>query len=274
MIENNLAFIGLPQTGKSTYLGALWQLIQDSGDGSVTEVDVTGDRSYLQSLGERVASAQEIERTPVDSDQGMRLTLRFRDLGDLSLEIPDLSGELFRQLIENRIWHTKLDEAVERADGLILFLHPHHLTQPFSIRAVNQLLGVVAVDDTEEPRAFSVHEACTAAQHLDALENVLAAVRPRPVRLGVVVSAWDVVDGQPTPLEWLRRRLPALASYLSANEQLTTSSIFGVSAQGGALPEQQEELLAQGNVIERAFAVGPDGIAVGLAEPLRWVIWG
>ena len=35
-----VALLGLPRTGKSTYLGSLWQLIQDDGDQSLVEVSL------------------------------------------------------------------------------------------------------------------------------------------------------------------------------------------------------------------------------------------
>ena len=47
-----VGLLGMPQAGKSTYLAALWQLIEEDNDHSLIEVDITGDRSYLQRLGE------------------------------------------------------------------------------------------------------------------------------------------------------------------------------------------------------------------------------
>ena len=67
---STVAFLGLPRTGKSTYLGALWQLAQDPAERTIVERDVVGDRSYLQTLGDQVARGVEIGRTEISSVEG------------------------------------------------------------------------------------------------------------------------------------------------------------------------------------------------------------
>jgi hypothetical protein len=108
-------------------------LIQDGSEDSIREVEVTGDRSYLQKLGDKVALAEEIDRTEVESDEGLVLTLEFKDHGDMHLEVPDLSGELTRQIVEARVWHERLDRVVSEAKSLLLFLHPGRVSLPFTI---------------------------------------------------------------------------------------------------------------------------------------------
>ena len=88
--RQTVSLLGLPRTGKSTYLGALWQLIQDSGEPTIVERDFRGDRSYLQQLGEQVALAEEIQRTEVESNEGLELTVGFDEDGDVNLTVPDL----------------------------------------------------------------------------------------------------------------------------------------------------------------------------------------
>jgi hypothetical protein len=275
-----VALLGLPRTGKSTYLGALWQLIQDPGDDTVTEVDVAGDRSYLQFLGEQVAKAEEIERTEFESEEGLRLTVDFRGIAHLS--IPDMSGELLRQLIEDRYWHEHLLAVARDARAVLVFVHPARLRLPISINAAKQLAGgslATGKSSTSTkappPPEFSPDGACTAAKHLDGLENVLEVTRGGgPVRVGLVVSAWDLADGEPTPSEWIAEHLPALGHMLAHHEDVIETTVFGVSAQGGPLPSEQEALLARGDVRDRAYALDSDGSSVALAEPLRWAIFG
>jgi hypothetical protein len=271
-----VALLGMPRTGKSTYMGAIWQLVQDPDDGSVIELDTTGDRQYLQRLGERVATAREVERTEVESDEGLQLLLGFATGGQARLDVPDLSGETLRQLVEDRLWHPRLEAVVDRADAILVMLHPDRLELPIPIALGDAALGRgsdAAAGVVSTP--FEPRDASTAAKHLDALENVLAELNVGlPVRLAVVVSAWDVVDGDPTPKEWLTSEVPAVDSFLARNGDLVTPAIFGVSAQGGRLPQQREELLERGDVRERAYARDADGRAVSLVEPLRWACWG
>ena len=285
-----VAFLGLPRTGKSTYLGTLWQLAQDRAEPSIVEQDVSGDRSYLQRLGDQVARGEEIGRTEISSAEGMQLTLGFEE-GDVIVDIPDLGGETLRLLVEDRVWHSGLQDTIAASNAMLLFLHPEKLRLPMSIAMADQVLSgrrlTRSTDasessngqdpepstETELPQ-FRPAEACTAAQCLDALENILVYQRTRwPIRLGIVISAWDTVDGSPTPASWLKDRVPALHSFVNANTDMLEWNLYGVSAQGGRLPAQREELLARGSVRDRVYAQNASGDAVSVTEPLRWVLW-
>ena len=285
-----VTLLGFPRTGKSTYLGALWQLAQDPAEPTIIEREVMGDRSYLQELGDQVARGEEIGRTEISSVEGMQLTLGFKQ-GDVRVHIPDLGGETLRLLVEDRVWHPRLKDTVGASNAMLLFLHPEKLRVPITIAMADEILAALQSAEGNhaqasangrgaEPRAklelprFQNASACTVAQCLDALENILMYQRMRwPIRVVIVISAWDTVDGSPTPASWLRDRAPALESFANANTDMVQWNLYGVSAQGGSLPAQREELLARGSVRERVYARNASGEAVTVTEPLRWVLW-
>lgn len=272
--QPRLALIGMPQTGKSTFLGALWALVQSPLEPSVAEASFSGDRSYIQRLAEQVARGEEIDRTGVDTNEAMAVELAFESLGGADVLIPDTSGESLRVLVEQRIWHPRLRAACEEATAIALFVHPARLRVPQPI----SLLAGFGGDDTAaaaEPVAFDVHEhAATAAELIDVFENVSELCRERwPIRLAVIVSAWDCVDGDPSPYEWLQRRLPGVLATIESNPDIAAFEVFGVSAQGGPL-EAREELLARGEICDRVYARDRAGQPVSLVAPVRWAIFG
>ena len=286
-----VVLLGLPRTGKSTYLGALWQLAQDPAEPTIVERDVTGDRSYLQKLGDQVARGQEIGRTETSSVEGMRLTLGFEQ-GDIAVHVPDLGGETLRLLVEDRVWHSSLQDTIATSDAILLFLHPEKLKLPMTIAMADEVLsGLQSLQGKDSPESangqnaerraelelpkFQAKSACTVAKYLDALENILTDQRAQwPIRLAIVISAWDTVDGSQTPASWLQVNVPALASFAKANTDMIKWSLYGVSAQGGKLPDRRDELLACGDVRDRAYARNESGAAVPVTEPLRWSLWG
>jgi len=252
-------------------------------------LSLVGDRAYLQFLGEQVAAAEEVRRTDVDADDGMQLTVGFPELGEVILDVPDLSGETLRLLVEDRTWHPHLLAVIERADALLLFVHPAQMKLPIRIDFTAEILAnfvaqnapmaeaaqSVDTDGAEQttPPRFSSRMACTAAKLVDAIENVLALKRSAwPVRLAIVVSAWDTVDGDPTPNAWLERELPAIHSLCNANADRITVATFGVSAQGGRLPQDRAALLDKGTVLHRCFARDETGEPVPLSSPLEWAL--
>jgi len=272
--QPRLAFIGMPQTGKSTFLGALWALVQSPLEQEVSEASFSGDRSYIQRLAEQVARGQEIDRTGVDTNEAMAVELTFESVGSADVLIPDTSGESLRVLVERHIWHPRLRGACEDATAIALFVHPARVRAP---QPVSLLAAVGGGDDDPDgqPVPFDVHDhGCTAAELIDVFENVAELCRERwPIRFAVIVSAWDRVDGDPTPYEWLQTRLPGVLATIESNPDIATLEVFGVSAQGGAL-DAREELLARGEICDRVYARDRAGRPVSLVAPVRWAIFG
>jgi hypothetical protein len=268
-----IAMLGLPRTGKSTYLGALWRLVQDVEVPEIREIDFAGDRSRINMLADRVSNGIEIERTEVDTEEGFELEVSFEGGWNARLDIPDLAGEASRELVEERVWRLSLARTLERADGIMLFVHPDKIDAPVPANftgADDDDDGTVA-DEQEEPK-FTVKDACTAAKLIELLENVIdLRADIWPIRIAMVISAWDRVAGEPTPAAWLEERLPGVAGMLACNPNQARAAAFGVSALGGDLREKNA-LLAKGGVRERVFARDPSGSPVGLWAPLRWVL--
>jgi hypothetical protein len=267
----------MPRSGKSTYLGTLWALVQSPLDRSVVEASFSGDRAYVQRLADQVARAQEVERTTLETGGQLSVTLDFEANGTADLLIPDTSGESLRLLFEQRVWYAPLRGICEEATSMVLFIHPEHVRvpQPLSV------LGAVARTSDGEAEASTAtitfdprEHTSSSAELISVLENVAEAREALwPVRIAVVISAWDTVDGDPTPYEWFETRVPGLLSTIECSPHVEELGVFGVSAQGGAL-SHRDELLAKGEIYDRVFAIDRDGGTVSVTEPLRWAIWG
>jgi len=273
--QPRLALIGMPQTGKSTFLGAFWAVVQSPLEPAIREASFAGDRSYIQRLAEQVARGQEIDRTGVDTNEAMEVELEFNGLGRANVLIPDTSGESLRVLVESHVWHSRLREACSQATAVALFVHPARLRVP-QRGSLLEVAGAQPADRYGEPRIpFDVHDhASTAAELIDVFENVTEVCRESwPIRVAVIVSAWDLVDGDPTPYEWLAARLPGVLSTIEANPELAALEIFGVSAQGGSL-DQRDGLLEKGEIFDRVYARDRSGLPVSLIAPVRWAIFG
>jgi Double-GTPase 1 len=267
-----VAMLGLPRTGKSTYLGALWRLVQDTEVSDIWEVDFTGDRSYINALADNVSNGIEIERTAVDTEDGFELEVGFAGGHGARLDIPDLSGEATRELVEERVWRKSLATTVERASALMLFVHPDKIDLPVPANFAGADEPEVEAEERDDVE-FHVQDACTAAKLIELLENVID-LRPElwPIRIAVIVSAWDRVDGDPNPPDWLEERLPGVSGVLACNSDQVNAAVYGVSAQGGRLPHDRDALLAKGGVRQRVFGRRPSGDPAGLWDPLRWAL--
>jgi len=268
--SRTIAMLGLPRTGKSTYLGALWRLVQDIEVPDISERDFTGDRSRINQLAANVSRGIEIERTEVDSDDGFDVEIGFGPSSSVGLRIPDLSGEASRELVEERIWRRSLAHTLQHADAILLFVHPDRVDAPVPAGFAEP--AAPEESDPVEPE-FAADDACTAAKLVELLENVIELCADRwPIPLVVMVSAWDRVVAGISPAEWLEQRLPGVAGFVFCNPRQLRPTIFGVSAQGGHLPTDRDSLIAKGGVRQRVFAVDRSGRPVELWEPLRWAL--
>jgi hypothetical protein len=267
-----IAMLGLPRTGKSTYLGALWRLVQDMEVPAIWELDFQGDRSHINMLADQVSAGNEIERTEVDTTDGFELEVGFAGDHSARLDIPDLSGEATRELVEKRVWRKSLADTIQRADAVMLFVHPDTLALPIPANFIGADDVPEGAEVTQELE-FPVEEACTAAKLIELLENVVDLRSDLwPIRIAVIISAWDRVSGDRTPSGWLEERLPGVAGILASNPDQVDTAAYGVSAQGGRLPNDKDSLLAKGEVRKRVFAADPAGHSAGLWDPLRWAL--
>jgi hypothetical protein len=93
-------------------------------------------------------------------------------------------------------------------------------------------------------------------------------------RLGVVISAWDVImKGRPTtPDQWLEDRLPMLHQFLAANHESFCSRVYGVSAQGGDIKQEADTLRAKLSPSERIIVVEGTTQSADITIPIRYVM--
>ena len=104
MIEPQIVIVGLPESGKTTFLAALWHVV------NAAEIDTAlrfgslgqGDRSYLNAITKRWRSAHKQERTIAGGPRNVSMHLKDRKDRDVRVIFPDLPGEDFV-----RVWETR-----------------------------------------------------------------------------------------------------------------------------------------------------------------------
>lgn len=93
-------------------------------------------------------------------------------------------------------------------------------------------------------------------------------------KLVIMISAWDVVSSESkdiAPSDWLENNRAMLWQYLNFNPLQWDVRIYGVSAQGGRLPDDKANLSKIVKPSERVQLVGHGASAHDLTEPLFWM---
>ena len=290
----NVLSIGLPEVGKTTFLAALWHVTESQEvPGSLSLEKISDNAKHLNSIRNDWLRLEKVGRTIPGQEQPTTLWLR-DDHGVVGeVLFPDLSGESFEGAWAERHWTREYDQFVSGADSLLVFVHPETLKEPFTIAEMQRMAEAALPDEesgaanpheeAEEPPAetggdeWSPLKAPTQVQLVDLLQFTEKIQRAkRPVRIAVIISAWDLVrqdyPGEAGPSRWLKNRMSYLDQYLQSNFELYRVRVYGVSAQGGDLKKDRDALQNHVRTSERILIDGPDCSAHDISEPVRWCL--
>ncbi len=272
--------VGLPASGKTTFIAALWHVIasQDVEDALWLEVlDAPAD--HLNALRARWLRFEETSRTSISAEDISTIKIRARG-GNPTTEIviPDLAGESIQRGLVERQWTASFAELVRGSTGVLLFVHPDKLNQSWQIADAIEIAG-----EQQSYRGSSTSEESAASDWdpdaietqvmlVDLLQLLCAHIDKERFKLAVIVSAWDLVTSQEPPIEWLAKELPLLHQFLINAGRRLDFRVYGVSAQGGQLPNDVDRLAAHTKASDR-IQVALDGLPThDITAPVRWAL--
>ena len=245
--------VGMPSAGKTSFVVRLCsQLLMNEGtlmyrlsDGELPE-----GYEYIKGQLDTMQGLQNIMRTFESTYYDMVLPLTNEQGEKISLEMPDLSGEYYRKLVEERYIDKKIYDELQQADVILFFLNPETMEreerikceETSAIRMVDEDMDIENVPGSEvritEPRK------ATETQVVELLQILLYIVKKK-MCIKFVISAWDRVDkkqeGNPIiPEEYLKVKFPLFYQYIISNAERMVYEIFGVSAQGAEYADEEE----------------------------------
>lgn len=273
---------GFRETGKTTFLVALWHTVANADVEGALVLDkfYEGDRDYITARHNEWLAYEPVMRTQVDQAAPIRMSLREPATGRiLQLGIPDLSGETFRTLFEDRRANETLVTAVKNASGIAIFINPSTVDDPAKIRDAWYAVGdgsPAGEPVSQKPVEFSPSLCCTQVKYVDLLQQLVAHEPPLPVRCALIVSAMDVLDGtefQDRPEQFIAKRMSLLDQFLRTRTDLIDARIYGISAQGGTYkPETVESLAKLG--VRRIRVCAHGARSHNITMPLQWLAFG
>ena len=281
-LSHHIVLIGLPSTGKTSFLAALWYMVNQSQiDCRLSLEKLDGDSKYLNQIRDAWLEYKPVPRNLSDKEIVVSMALKDRETGRaVGLSFPDLSGESFRLQWTARQFTSGYDKRLREASGGILFVHPENIVKPNRIDLLDDLVeaqeGAIVENGSTKTashvatKAWDIEKAPTQVQLVDLLQFISSReyFRP-PFRLGIVVSAWDVlVKLHAAPADWISGQLPLLRQFLDCNEEIFDIAFYGVSAQGG---RYASSLVSVGDFKDaKAFA----GRLSQHADPVSGWLWG
>jgi hypothetical protein len=288
--QGSVVICGLPESGKTTYLAALWYVVSEKRDPNARlkfDSLIGLDHKHLNEIMRRWLQAKEQIHTELAS--GKIVSMNLKDGADrkVRMTFPDLSGESFQEMWESRECDPGLVEFLRKCDGILMFVHADKIKRPIGVAETTQhaagLAGRAAA--AGQPKDWNPKDAPTAVQLVEMLQMLRCEALQAPARkLAVVLSAWDKVEeeGQDiTPEQYLAAELPLLDQYLRHGLDRWDVRVYGLSAQGGDFErdgktddEDRNKRVAGIRALEdasdRIRLMAPE-LSKDLTEPIAWL---
>lgn len=240
-MNTKIFIMGAPNAGKSTFLGALWSSIhQREVPTALTLKKMMGDSQYLYRLEHKWLEAEQLERTVIGQEKEKLSVLLTNGIDDLEIEFPDLSGETFQNIYENREVSIELRDKISAADAILYFINVEDIYSPEFISELSQKHRQedIDLDDMDLKERKPCVDDPTQVQVIDLIQIALE-IRKKKTKIGIVFSAWDLV----TTLEqndvrgFLKNRMNMLWQYLESNKSKIETKVWGISAFGGKIDD-------------------------------------
>lgn len=275
--NTNVMFVGGPGSGKSNYLFRTWIAIEHQ-TGLLRKSGLPPNLDYLHDGASRLFAGEFAPHTSVDAPSTAEIPVGVVGSHDSSqLTVPDVSGEVWDNVYQLREWPVAWDTYIEQRCSFVLFIRagsPHN-AQPLDWLTCERLYktrGAVRGDPRVPTQVVLVDWLQTL--HTLTAERWMTSVVPR---LSIVVTAWDTLDGDVGPLDYLNREFPLLGQFLAAGLHGFDARVFGVSVVGGDLDDSKYRArFLAGHPAKHGYCVLQQGRTVERSNdillPLYWAI--
>lgn len=262
MNQNRKCFImGEPNAGKTTFLAALWHSLDQVQTETKLKLErYKGNSNYLFGLSSKWLAIEDMDRTLIGYEKE-DLQIELSD-GKSKFELcfPDLSGETFLDIYEKRKIDNNIVKMIKEADAILYFVNIRDIKDPIFI---TELLPELRMQSEEIEMRDAVNDDPTQVKIIELLQIVLKVCTNRNVKVGIIFSAWDLVDEEICPDDYLEKHMNMLWQYIQSNKSALTPYIWGLSALGADIQKADniEKLADIPNPIERIKVVDKSGVS-------------
>lgn len=258
MEERTCFMIGMPSSGKTTYLVSLVNMLMFGERETLLKLKSRDQPDGMENIQKAIKDFnrfQPVERTIGAAEGWLELPLYDKQENKVCLRIPDLSGEIFRDLVDERRVKKDIAFHLQEADILLFFLNLDTVSEEQRISLSEESAMEIIEKDYESPvieqgkAQLAKSEAqgekpVTQTDLVELLQCVLYLSKKR-AKVKFVISAWDSVEkrlssDEQTPERCMKKFLPLFFQFLCSNPDRLDAEIWGVSAQGFDFSDQKE----------------------------------
>jgi hypothetical protein len=300
-MTQKLVIAGMPGSGKSTFISALRHLLVSQDVATQLQASrLSASEKHLNKLEQNWLACEPLKRTEQLEEEWVSFfVVKDGDPAEAQIVLPDFSGEAFRRPAATGNCSTETARMLAELDGMLLFTNADRGADDVRLELLRDVLADNATNTDEDASDSENESHQDTSRRGESADRSAAGLsvpfdpinmpeeplvvellqllnrRPRvPARrsLAVIVSAWDAVeDSGVSPTQWLELHRPMLWQYLENNADLWEIRVYGVSAQGGKLPEEKAALQAKVPG-QRVQIVGHGAQPHDLTAPIEWLM--
>ena len=245
--------------GKTTLLVQLFGRMR-SADSQLRVVSAPASLTPVREGLERLAQGRPVSHTPSGVEVIQELSAETFEGNRIDIAIPDYAGETLDAVVDNRRvpewWRA---HCTESSRWLLLIRVERMEDVPDFASADYQLTRSSETSHATLPLDMRLVELLQILWHE---RQRLAADTARP-SLAVALSCWDEITPDASgrvPAGVLAERMPLLSAFLETNWDGAASAVFGLSAQGHKLVDNEpNEAFVDRGPERMGFLIRPDG---------------
>lgn len=269
MQTKKIFLAGMPGSGKTAYVGATWNMMID---GSVSTIlskkpDYMPDEyTRIDKIAKQLLTYKELERTKESDNAAINVVLCDAAGNEVQVDIPDLAGEIFRDLVRDRRIKKETASRLIQSDCVLFFIYYKNMSTERRITSnvdekdnnlQNLYLSNQEVNKNREANQSEIVEL------LQAILELLGE-SSTPVTVRFVLSAWDMVEKENNkdicPKDFLQKQFPLLYQCILSNSERMNAEFWGISALGGDFNNQADVDRLQKEEFNAVKVISPDGI--------------
>ena len=267
MNEKFVLIAGLPEAGKSSYIGALSYVLSHHQGKALVQTKENND-PYVASLAESWMNMIPVDRSHAKDHDKLEFEVKKEDGEPFKMILPDFMGESFQRIIEQKE-KGELKEWYKKTTSVLLLMR--NIRSEF---VIEDQQGANVESNTKVPiKPLTVEQISYQARNIMLLKYLESQMHLNHVVIGI--SAWDEVRSKKKPIDYLKLKMPAFYNYVI--QTWPDVQCFGISAQGDKYKSDDnfiDVMQEKAEKGERAFVVGMDGVKdYDITAPLAELIY-
>ena len=223
------------------------------------------DYNKIDEISKQLLSYSDLKRTKEVESEALKITLCDSQGNDVYVDIPDLAGEIFRDLVKDRRLKKEIVTRLIHADCILFFIYYKNMSDEKRISILDNNR-----EDDDSSNLYNVeiskNREANQSEIVELLQAILEFLEDSSliVNIRFVLSAWDMVEKEYgsdiNPEQFLKKKFPLLYQYIITNCDRMNAEFWGISAIGGNLNDPEDVSRLQKEEFNAIKVIPPKGV--------------